>query len=84
MIKILMTPAQYAAARAALRSHIEVRSYAEDANHITGSFSTSQVAMAYSYDGANLSLDVTAKYGMARFATESTIESKLRALLAQI
>lgn len=84
MIEIQMTPEQYLKARSAIRGAAEIRSFAEVGAN-AGTLSTSQVSMTYEYDGATrLSVNVTARYGMAKFASESTIAKRLQVLLAQV
>jgi hypothetical protein len=83
LILIPMSQEQYFAARGAIAKSSQVLTHAE-ATDWTGSFSTRQVAMSYRYDGTTLSLTVTAKYGMAKFASEEMIRTRLMELLSEV
>jgi hypothetical protein len=85
MISMAMSPAQYAAARAAITDpkNTEVTGHSESGEY-SGNFRTAQVAFSYSYDGTWLHLNITAKYGVARLASEATIQGRLQALLARL
>jgi hypothetical protein len=82
MIQIAMTPEQYAKARAALCTGSQVRSHIEHGDD-AGSFDTPQVSMDYNYAAGTLTLDVTAKRGMAHFASDEQIKEHLLDLLAK-
>jgi hypothetical protein len=84
LINLPMTPAQYAAARTAIATPGgEVTSHSESGPW-SGNFSTAQVSFSYSYDGTWLHLLVTAKRGLATFASEGTIQKKLQDLLTRL
>ena len=83
MIKIDMTPEQFAKARAAILSSSLVLRHKE-ATETDGSFDTAQVGIDYSYADGVLAVDVTAKRGMARFATEAEIEGHMQAMLGTL
>lgn len=83
MIQLAMTPAQFAAAKAVIGSSAEV-DFHNVSGPNSGSFATSQVAMSYFYNGAVLSLSVTAKYGMAHLASEDYIKDRLAMLLGKL
>lgn len=81
MIEIQISPEQYQKAREVIRTAKEVRSFTEEGAS-AGSLSTDQVALEYVFDGDDLHVKVTAKHGMAKFASEDMIKSKLMQLLA--
>jgi hypothetical protein len=84
MINLAMTPAQFAAARTAISTPGgEVTSHSES-DQWSGNFSVPQVSFSYSYDGTTLHLTITARRGMARMASEATIQGKLQALLTRL
>lgn len=84
MIQIPLTPAQFAAAKAVIESSSEVLSHSES-GPASGSFATSQVGMSYSYNGADtLTLSVTARHGLAKFASDDMIRQRVVTLLAQV
>jgi hypothetical protein len=79
-----MTPEQFTAARAAILASNQVLTHTET-TETEGNFSTSQVALSYSYAAPGLmTLAVTAKHGLVRFASEDTIKQHLQELLAQV
>jgi hypothetical protein len=84
MIQIPMTPAQFAAAKAAIDGSSEVLSHSASGSQL-GSFSTSQVGFSYSYNGVDtMTLYVTAKHGLAKFASDDTIKARLLELLGKL
>lgn len=84
MINLRMSPAQFAAAKAAIsKPGGEVTSHSESGD-FSGNFSTPQVSFSYSYDGTTLHLLITARRGLAQLASEGTIQNKLEALLARL
>lgn len=83
MIQIPMTADRFAKAKAVIESSAEVVSKSESGPQ-SGSFATGAVGFNYSYDGVTLCLVVTAKHGLAKFASEDTIKDRLLALLAQV
>jgi hypothetical protein len=78
-----MTSDQFAKARTAICTSDQVRSHAEHSD-AAGCFATSQVAMDYNYAAGVLTLDVTARHGMARLANDEHIREKLLYLLAKV
>jgi hypothetical protein len=78
-----MTPAMFAKAKAVIESSPDVLSHGESGPQ-SGSFATSAVGMSYAYDGTTLCLVVTAKHGLAKFASEDTIKGRLMDLLSEV
>lgn len=76
-----LTPQQFAALGNKLGSTPGVQ--LRPANLLSGSISTSDVTLAYSYDGsAVLSVDVTAKHSLkAKLASDAQIQERIAALL---
>lgn len=87
MIEINLTPEQFAKARAAILASPAVLQHTEH-SPMDGSFSTAQVTIDYSYAASyptgSMVLDVTAKHGLARFASEDEIKKRVEALLPTV
>jgi len=87
MIQLAMSPEQFAKARTAILTSPDVLQHAEH-SPMDGTFSTSQVTIDYSYapsyPAGQMALDVTAKHGLARFASENTIKEYIQELLAKV
>lgn len=84
MIQISLTPEQFAKARAAILTSSKVLQHTE-ATETDGSFATSQIALDYSYAAGVLTLDVTAKHGMAaRMASEEQIKEHVMDMLGKV
>lgn len=80
MISIPLTEAQFDTLKAKLSSNSQILTQTATSN-TTGSFSTSQVALDYTFTGSEIELTVTAKHGLARFANESTIGQHIQELI---
>jgi hypothetical protein len=78
MITISLTPEQFAKAQSALRSDKSIVYVGDDK---IGSVTTSQISFDYTYDGTNLSMTISGKHGLAKFASDSTIKEHIEALL---
>jgi len=87
MIQIPLSPDQYQAALIHLMAakHPDVDSLTLPEGGNPGKLVNSQISLSFAYNGSN-SLDVTilAKHGLARFASESTIQAHLVDLLGKV
>lgn len=79
VIQFPMTPEQFVKAQKALDA---TTTHAGDSN--SGSVVTSQLSFDYDYDGTNLSMTITAKHGIAKFASDNAIKSHIAEMLAAL
>jgi hypothetical protein len=81
-----LTPEKYAAAVKGLQAEPaggDLTSFTVNGN--VGEIQTSQVDLAFTYNGANtLAVTVKAKHGLAKWASESTIQSHLVDMLQKV
>ena len=84
MISIPMSAEEFAKAKAVVETSDQVISKAETGPN-DGTFKTSQVGLSYHFDPTGtLQLTVTEKHGLAKFASDATIQSHLEDLLTTV
>lgn len=88
MITIPLSPEQYQQALAhimAVPQSNDLLSYELPTADHPGQLVTSQISLEFTYNGSNaLSVNILEKRGLARFASESTIQSHLVDLLGKL
>lgn len=81
MITIPMTPLQFQDAVEKLDTPGNGLTVNEALTPTTGKVANSQIAFDYAYDGTTLTLTITAKHGLAKFASDDAIKSHILELL---
>jgi hypothetical protein len=76
MITIPMTAAQYAKARTIVQDSPRLKEVVEE-SPTKGHFTSNMITAEYNYDGSNLTLNITAKHGLAKLASDNDIKEHL-------
>jgi hypothetical protein len=82
---LMLTPAQFAEAEAALASNSQVTNHTESTDHESGTFTASDIDFAYRYDGtSNITLQIVKRHGsfFVNHAPVSLVQSHFQSLIA--
>jgi len=82
MISVNMTPDQFTEASAKLKALSDVQIVFTTPT--SGSLMTKQLSADFNYDGTALALSNTKKFGLAKFASDATVQHHLELMLGAL